>query len=150
MKNVKGKKQIENWILTTTWTARAFIIQLLKRPFRNQFESFPFSLSLLLQIFLTSFFYIFIICHLKCDLKKYFFSYSNEMRLTKEKKSTYIVCVFFLSELDLQKEKCRFLRKFIFFIAVRLLSFSANEDAFWFNWTKYLENHETPHQNCTA
>lgn len=99
----RGKKlTIENWILTTTCTARTFIILLLNRPFCNEFESLPFSLFYL-SLFLT---YL--------TLKKNLFFNFNEMRLTKERKQSTYYCVWVFLELDLQKI-CRFLRKIIFF-----------------------------------
>lgn len=86
------KLTIENWILTTTCTARTFIIQLLNRPFCNEFESLLFSL-LYLSLFLA---------YLTLKKNLFVFFYFNEMRLTKERKSTYY-CVWVFLELDLQK-----------------------------------------------
>lgn len=92
LKNAKGKKlTIENWILTTTWTARTFIIQLLNRPFCNQFESFSLSLSFFPPL---------------PDLKKesvFLFQWNaiNNREREREKSTYYCVKVFL--ELDLQK-----------------------------------------------
>lgn len=154
LKNAKGKNtdwklnsndntdcsRIHNSIAETTLSQSIWIV-----PFLYLSYSLP-----QIQIFLTSFFHNYIICHSKCDLKKESFFYFNEMRLTIEKKSTCIVCeFFFFFEITFAKKKYHFLRK-IFFFVVWLLSFSENDDAFRFNWTKNLENHRTPHQNCTS
>lgn len=120
-----------NWILTTTWTARTCIIQMLNRPFCNQFDSHSLSFSFVLTLFRT---------YLIWQTNLIFSSFQWYAINKREKKSTYDCVWECFLELDVQKPADSWERLFSFSSCV-CIHFLRNKMHYWFNWTQNILKH---------